>query len=133
MWIKLGGPATAVFQRPKSGRACPSISFHRLGPSLIKGGQKVGEKNSEFFQAFPEPQLYFSRGYHKKIYVIMTFIYQGSFHINYFSCDQEQAVVLYCSNQQFSCTRYTWPHRDCLIQAAPRAQSQFSLRLHRIP
>jgi len=49
-----------------------------------EGGRKVGEKNCPSFPGFSRAIfILFQRLSQQKVYVIMTFIYQRSFHINY--------------------------------------------------
>ena len=106
----------------------------RLCHVTLTGWPQSKRKKFPSFPGFSTATIIlFLRLSQQKVYVIMTFIYQGSFHINYYSCDQQEPVIPYCSNQQFSCNRYTWLCMDCLRQAAPRVQSQFCRRLHRIP
>jgi len=117
------------------------ISHHPMGVVTRLSACNVGtgwpqsrRKNSLSFPDFSRAKItLFQRLSQQKVYAVITFIYQGLFHINYYSFDYQEPVGQYCSNQQFSCNRYTWLHMDCLTQAAPRVQSQFSLRLHRIP
>jgi len=56
----------------------------------------------------------------------MTFIYQGSFHINYYSCLTRACHPILLKSTVFM-------HQIHLAAYGPRAQSQFSLTLHRIP
>ena len=68
--------------------------------------------------------------------IIMTVIHQGSFHINYYSCDKQHVAchpILLKSTVFVDQIHLAAYGLDCLMQAAPRAQSQFSLRLPRIP
>ena len=90
------------------------------------GCHKVGKKFFPSFLCFSRAIIIlFQRLSQQNIYVIMTFIYQGSFRINYYSFDSQEPVVPYCAHQQFSCTRYSWLHMDCLTQAAPEHKVSF--------
>jgi len=49
-----------------------------------QGGHNVGEKKSLSFPGFSRAIItLFQRLSQQKVYIIMTFIYEGSFHISY--------------------------------------------------
>jgi len=52
----------------------------------LRVATKCEKKIPQVFQVFPKPMV-FQRLSQQKVHVIMTTIYQESFHINYYSCE----------------------------------------------